>query len=598
MRLTTVGVSGSLPGPGSPASCHLVEVPDPRQAGRVWRLVLDLGNGSLGALQRHVDPRDLDAVLLSHLHPDHCLDVCPLYVLLRYDPRGPGPRIPVWGPAGVCERLARSYDPGAVRDPGTDGPFTDLLDFHEFRARVPVTVGPVTVTPVPVHHPVEAYGFRVTAPVPGGGRPLVLAYSGDTGPGPGLDELAAGADLLLCEAGFTIAQSSTPGLHCSGRDAGEAARRGGAGHLVLTHVPPWNAPATALAEAAEVFAGPLDLGRPGASWEVKGRRPAPVALVDRLDPDHRSVVEARPPVDVSDVARSRAERAATVAATPVPPDPRVRRSDSDANGVPVRLYRPAPGPAAAPALLWLHGGGFVMGGLDEDDALCDDLVAGTGCVVVSVGYRLAPEHPCPAPLEDAYTALAWLTAEAPRLGVDGSRVAVGGFSAGGGLAAGLAILARDRGAAPLALQLLMAPMLDDRDRARSVPVDRRLWHPEANARAWQAYLGDAAGGPGVPVTAAPGRASAADLAGLPPAYLAVGDLDLFLDECLDHTASLTAAGVPVELHVYPGAVHGSTGWLPRAELSRRWRADRDAALRRAFRLAGPIGRHGRGDAGL
>ncbi|MGF1661591.1 MAG: MBL fold metallo-hydrolase [Kineosporiaceae bacterium] len=279
MRLTTVGVSGSMPGPGSPASCHLVEIPDPAVPDRVWRLVLDLGSGSLGELQRHVDPRDVDAVLLSHLHPDHCLDVCPLYVLLRYDPRRPARPVPVWGPGGVAERLARAYDPAPVRDPGRDPgagePFTDLLDFRELRAGVPVAVGPVTVTPIPVHHPVEAYGFRVTAPGGAGGRPPVLAYSGDTGPGPGLDELAIGVDLLLCEAGFTVAQSGTPGMHCSGRDAGQAAARGGAGRLVLTHVPPWNDPATALAEAAEVFPGPLDLARPGASWDVGGGRPAP-----------------------------------------------------------------------------------------------------------------------------------------------------------------------------------------------------------------------------------------------------------------------------------------------------------------------------------
>jgi ribonuclease BN (tRNA processing enzyme) len=271
VRLTTVGVSGSMPGPGSPASCHLVEVPDPSEPGRVWRLVLDLGNGALGALQRHADPRDLDAVLLSHLHPDHCLDVCSLYVQLRYDPRGGGGRVPVRGPAGVAERLARAYDPGPVRDAAASGdPLGELLVFGEWTARVPVVVGPVTVVPVPVHHPVEAYGFRVTAPGPDG-RSVTLAYSGDTGPGPGLDEVAEAADLLLCEAGFTVAQSGVPGLHCSGRDAGEAAARGGVGRLVLTHVPPWNDRATALAEASAAFDGPVEVARTGATWQVGER---------------------------------------------------------------------------------------------------------------------------------------------------------------------------------------------------------------------------------------------------------------------------------------------------------------------------------------
>lgn len=598
MRLTTVGVSGSLPGPWSPASCHLVEVPDPHDAGKTWRVVLDLGNGSLGALQRVADPGALDAVLLSHLHPDHCLDVAPLAVLLRFDPRGAGAtrdRLPVWGPTGVAERLARAYDPDPVRVPADDPdghfpgagePLTDLMAFHEWRDRQPVAIGPLTVTPIRVHHPVEAYGFRVSGPGPGGSL-VTLSYSGDTGPGPGLDAVAEGTDLFLCEAGFTVAQAGQQvtdgGLHCSGRDAGEAAARGRVGRLVLTHVPPWNIRAEADSSAREAFAGPVDLAAPGQTWVV-GEDPALPSFADRLDVEHRRAVEESGPVDLSDLAAVRAARTAGLAAVRPVPDPAAVRSDHDAGGVLVRVHRPVAAAGPLPVLLWLHGGGFVMGGLAEDDAQSDHLAVRVGCAVASVDYRLAPEHPYPAALDDALTALEWLATAGSDLGLDLSRVAVGGYSAGGGLAAALALRARGGPVRP-SFQLLLAPMLDDRDRPRSAPTDRRVWHPDVNRRAWQAYVGDDAGRPGVPPTAAPARARPGDLAGLPPAYLAVGDLDLFLDETLGHAAALDAAGVPVDVRVYPGAFHGSAGRLPDAALSRRWREDRDEAVSRAFSRA-------------
>jgi ribonuclease BN (tRNA processing enzyme) len=201
-----------------------------------------------------VDPLAVDAVFLSHLHPDHCLDLCGYHVLRKYHPDGRQPRIPVWGPVGTAERMAAAY--GMPADPGMSGEF----DFHDHNG--PVVVGPLTVEPVPVAHPVPAYGFRVTAD----GR--TLAYSGDTGPCEGLDALAAGADLLLAEASFRSEDDSPPDLHLTGADGGRAAARGGVGRLVLTHVPPWYDPSLAVAEAKTEYAGDIELATAGAVFVV------------------------------------------------------------------------------------------------------------------------------------------------------------------------------------------------------------------------------------------------------------------------------------------------------------------------------------------
>lgn len=243
MRLTVVGCSGSYPGPESPASCYLLEADD--ADGRTWRILLDLGSGALGALQQHADPLSVDAVFLSHLHPDHCLDLCGYYVLRRYHPSGPQPRIPVWGPDGTAERLAEAY--GLPLDPGMTGEF-------DFRVHGDaVTLGPFTVEARPVEHPVPAYGMRVTA----GGR--VLVYTGDTAPCDALHTLAAGADLLLAEASFREADDNPPGIHLTGRDAGEVAARAGVDLLVLTHVPPWHEADEALEEARATYPGEIAL---------------------------------------------------------------------------------------------------------------------------------------------------------------------------------------------------------------------------------------------------------------------------------------------------------------------------------------------------
>jgi acetyl esterase/lipase len=246
----------------------------------------------------------------------------------------------------------------------------------------------------------------------------------------------------------------------------------------------------------------------------------------------------------------------------------------------VRIYQPTARPDTLPALLWIHGGGYVLGSVARDDLLAMHLATVGQCVVASVEYRLAPECPFPAPVEDCYAALTWVSAHSAELGVNPSRIAIGGASAGGGLAAGLALLTRDRAEVEVAFQLLIYPMIDDRNIApatETVP-DTLVWTRENNLMGWRAYLGREPGGGDVSPYAAAARAT--NLHGLPPAYMAVGDLDLFLDENMTYAQRLLAAGVPTELHVYPGAFHGFNGFVPGAAISRRFNADRDQALQR------------------
>ena len=251
----------------------------------------------------------------------------------------------------------------------------------------------------------------------------------------------------------------------------------------------------------------------------------------------------------------------------------------------VRLYRPASLPANAPALYWIHGGGMVVGNVQMNDPYCAGVAAELNVLVASVEYRLAPEHPFPAPIEDCYAGLRWLASSADELGLDRSRLAIGGGSAGGGLAAALALIARDRAEVEVCFQLLVYPMLDDRNTTRSSQaiVDPRVWNRASNLAGWHAYLAGDAGGDDVSPYAAPARAT--ELAGLPPAYINVGTLDLFVDEDITYAQALLAANVPTELRVYPGAFHGSPSMAPDAEISRRWRRDELSALDRA--LNGP-----------
>ncbi|GAB3030718.1 MBL fold metallo-hydrolase [Nocardioides flavus (ex Wang et al. 2016)] len=254
MRLTVVGCSGSYPGPDSPASCYLLEE---EQDGRTWRILLDLGNGALGQLHRYVDPLTIDAVFLSHLHADHCLDLCGYYVMRKYHPSGAQPQIPVWGPSGTAARMARAYD--LPLEPGMSEEFRFL---ELAPAGSSVELGPFRVEAREVVHPVAAYALKVTA----GGRTLV--YSGDTGPCAALDELAAGAHLLLAEASFRSGDDNPPDLHMTGADCGRTASAAGVERLVLTHVPPWHDPADAEAEARAEWSGPVELARAGASHTV------------------------------------------------------------------------------------------------------------------------------------------------------------------------------------------------------------------------------------------------------------------------------------------------------------------------------------------
>lgn len=248
MKLTIIGCSGSVPGPDSAASSYLVE-----QDG--FRLLLDLGSGAFGALQRHLDPAAVDAVVLSHLHADHCLDLTAMVVHRRHGVPEPLPRVPVLGPAGTHDRLAMAYDP-------TDrGGLRDVLALTAVQPGER-ELGPFRLRFERVNHPVETYAVRVGA---GGGA---LTYSGDTGISAGLVAAATGADVLLCEASVTDGTPHPPDLHLTGQDAGSQARAAGVGRLLVTHVPPWTDRAQVLTGATEAFGGPTELAAAGAAYEL------------------------------------------------------------------------------------------------------------------------------------------------------------------------------------------------------------------------------------------------------------------------------------------------------------------------------------------
>ncbi len=254
LRLTVIGCSGSFPGPDSSASCYLVEAP---WNGGVFRLLLDLGSGALGALQRHVDLRDIDAVALSHLHSDHFFDLCAFYVVRKYHPDGAWPPLPVFGPHETAERLRLAYG----MEPGTsmDAEFA----FSTYPGE-PFRMGPFTVTVARVDHPGTAYALRVSL----GASSLV--YSGDTAPCSALETLANNCDLLLAEASFLErgADTNAAHVHLTGRQAAHTASHAGVKRLVLTHVPPWYRPEEVHAEAAPHFAGELHMAEPGAVFEL------------------------------------------------------------------------------------------------------------------------------------------------------------------------------------------------------------------------------------------------------------------------------------------------------------------------------------------
>jgi acetyl esterase/lipase len=252
--------------------------------------------------------------------------------------------------------------------------------------------------------------------------------------------------------------------------------------------------------------------------------------------------------------------------------------------VSVRVYRPDSSDEFLPALLWIHGGGYVLGSLQGDDYTVKCLVENVGSIVVSVEYRLAPEHPYPAPLEDCYAALMWLATHTDELGVDATRIAIGGISAGGGLAAGLAILARDRAEMNVMFQMLFCPMIDDRNSTPSsyAITDPHMWNRDDNEQGWAAYLGGDGDSDKTSEYAAAARAE--NLSDLPPAYIPVGSLDLFLDENIEYAKRLNQAGVPAELHVFPGGFHAFEFLVPTAEISKRAMTMHYEILRQAFRI--------------
>lgn len=256
VRLTILGCCGSIPGPNLAASGYLLEADG-------FTIGIDLGNGTLARLQAVRDPFELDALVLSHLHPDHCADFSALTVLRRYHPAPPFDtrehRLPVYAPKEAPSRLANAYAPHEAERLETD--LSDVFEFHALSPEA-VRIGPFQVTPVPVEHPTESFGVRVTDGT------HTFAYTGDTGDCPALDRLAEGVDVLLAEATWTHAADRPRGLHLSGREAGELAQRARVGRLLLTHVAPWTDSDAVLREARSGYGGPVRLVEQGAVYDV------------------------------------------------------------------------------------------------------------------------------------------------------------------------------------------------------------------------------------------------------------------------------------------------------------------------------------------
>lgn len=315
-------------------------------------------------------------------------------------------------------------------------------------------------------------------------------------------------------------------------------------------------------------------------------------MTSQIDPELLPLVERMPqrPFSAATLAEDRETMRSLWAAYVRPTDDGVRRTEYFAPGpagapdVRIVLYEPEQRAETVPAVLFIHGGGFVGGGADNSEAWNRLQVQALGCVVASVEYRLAPETPYPGPIEDCYAALLWLNREATALGIDTARIAVEGVSAGGALAAALALMARDRGEVALAFQSLIYPMLDDRTATaeKDAHAGRVAWFHESNAFGWTALLGaDVVGGPDVPGYAAPARAT--DLTGLPPAYVGAAALDLLVYENIDYARRLIAAGVPTQLDVYPRAFHGFD--VGAATIGQEFKDRRLTVLKRALGIA-------------
>ena len=305
-------------------------------------------------------------------------------------------------------------------------------------------------------------------------------------------------------------------------------------------------------------------------------------LAHRLHPDLRQIYGFCPESDpVADVAYTR-----SISRLPEPFVPGdnlgIEREEISGGGydIPVRIYRPSAPAERRPALLYIHGGGYVIGDPELNAAECANYALSAGCVVVAPSYRLAPEHKFPAAIDDCYATLLWMSANAARLGIDPGRIAVLGESAGGGLTAATCLRARDERGPGICLQVLLYPMLDSRNITPSSyeVEDKKVWNRHCNVEAWKMYLGRPEDG--VNPYASPTHA--ANLAGLPPTYMVVGQLDLFRDEDMDYAARLIRAEVPVELHIYPGAFHGFISYAPNTPLCRRASGEYIEALCSAF----------------
>ena len=308
-----------------------------------------------------------------------------------------------------------------------------------------------------------------------------------------------------------------------------------------------------------------------------------------IDPELAAFVDLIPAFDLNDPVAARAAFEELIArirmelpeAESLEIDDRLVPGWEGDPEVPVRVYRPKGGVTPLPGILFIHGGGFIIGSVEAEHIGAALVAADAGAVVVSVDYRLAPEHPFPAALHDCYAALWWLHAEAAALGVDPDRVAVMGASAGGGLAAATALLARDLGGPPLCFQMLQIPELDDRLETPSMQqfVDSPLWNRPLAVQSWKAYLGELWGSDDVPAHAAPSRAT--DLRGLPPAYISTAENDPLRDEGIAYALGLLQAGVSVELHQFAGTFHGSA-LVTTAAVSKRAQHEAALVVRRAL----------------
>ncbi len=311
---------------------------------------------------------------------------------------------------------------------------------------------------------------------------------------------------------------------------------------------------------------------------------------DLIDPESRTTLDAlleAIPGGFNAIPDIRARRATVqqmLAAMVVPENPNVTKKDRSVPGphgapdITVRIYRPAGASDGLAGIYYIHGGGMILGDIEGEDAAATQICDEVGAVVVSVEYRLAPEHPHPAQVEDCYSGLVWMVKNATELGIDAERIAVYGASAGGGLTIATAMLACDRGGPALRFMMPIYPMIDDRNETPSSHeiTDIGVWDRAGNIEAWGWYLG----GKPADQYAAPARAE--DVSGLPPAFIDVGTVDLFRDEDIAFAQRLMQAGVPCELHVYPGAYHASETLAPEAELSNRIWGTRIDALRRAL----------------